>query len=182
VVTLAPPPPAWGIRAHGLPAGAPAPELGLPATPGWSLVRLADYRGSPIVLIFYPGDFTPVCTSELGLFNELLPEFGCFGAKLLAVSCDSLWSHVAYAQELNIQVPLLSDYHPKGVGSRRYDVYREEDGISERALFVIDGDGVISWAYVSPIEQNPGADGVLQALERLTGRHLDLPPAPEATP
>jgi len=137
-------------------------------------VTLDEHQGSPVVLIFYPGDFTPVCTSELGLFNELLSELGSFGAKTFAISCDSLWSHIAYARELNLQIPLLSDFHPKGEVSRRYDVYRDDVGISERALFVVDGRGVISWSHVSPIEVNPGADGVLDALEQVTGKQLEL--------
>jgi peroxiredoxin (alkyl hydroperoxide reductase subunit C) len=153
----------------------------LPATPDGRRFHLADIQRSPVVLIFYPGDFTPVCTSELGLFNELLPEFGSFGAKVLAISCDSVWSHCTYAAELRLQITLLSDFHPKGECSRRYNVYREEDGISERALFVIDGQGSIFWSHVSPIEVNPGADGVLDALERLSGKELQ-PPLPQPPP
>jgi len=161
-------PPASGILAHGLAPGVRAPELGAPATCNGRRVELAEHRGSPVVLIFYPGDFTPVCTSELGLFNELLPDMEEIGANLLAISCDSLWAHMAYARELNIKIPLVSDFHPKGEVSRRYDVFREDIGTSERALFVIDRDGTIFWSHVSPIELNPGADGVLDALERLT--------------
>jgi peroxiredoxin len=182
MVTIAPSPPASGVRAHGLPPGARAPELGLPATPDGRRVTLGEHQGSPVVLIFYPGDFTPVCTSELGLFNELLPELGSFGAKIFAVSCDSLWSHIAYAMELNLQIPLLSDFHPKGEVSRRYDVYRDDVGISERALFVVDGRGVIFWSHVSPLEVNPGADAVLDALEQVTGKQLQLETATPQRP
>lgn len=183
MVTIVTAPPVSGVLAHGLPAGSRAPELGAAATPDGRRLRMADQQGSPVVLLFYPGDFTPVCTNELGLFNELLPELQGFGAKVFAVSCDSLWAHLAYARELNLRIPLVSDFHPKGEVSRRFDVYRDDIGTSERALFVIDGDGVVFWSHVSPIEQNPGADGVLDALERLTGRQLDLPPAtPEARP
>jgi peroxiredoxin len=178
MVTLAPPPPASGIRAHGLPPDTRAPELGMPATPDGRRITLADVQGSPAVLIFYPGDFTPVCTSELGLFNELMPVFGQFGAKVFGISCDSLWSHIAFAKELHIQVPLLSDFHPKGEVSRRYNVYREDVGICERALYVIDDKGVIYWSHVSPIELNPGADDVIDALERLTGKQMEFPTFP----
>jgi peroxiredoxin (alkyl hydroperoxide reductase subunit C) len=178
MVVIAPAPAASGVRATGLPAGTPAPELDLPATPDERRFKLADAAGAPLVLIFYPGDFTPVCTSELGLFNELLPELNSFGAKVLGVSCDSLWVHTAYSKELNLQLSLLTDFHPKGEASRRYNVYRDDIGTSERALFVIDGDGKIFWSYVSPIEVSPGADGVLDALERLTGRKLAPSPAP----
>ena len=172
VATIAPSPPASGVVAEGLPAGRPAPELGLPATPDGRRITLADQRGSPVVLVFYPGDFTPVCTSELGLFNELLPDFSNLGAKVFGLSCDSLWAHIAYAKELNLRLPLLSDFHPKGEVSRRYGVFRDDIGTCERALYVIDAEGTIFWSHVSPIEVNPGADGVIDALERLTGKSL----------
>ena len=107
--TLAPPPPASGVLAHGLPAGTRAPELNLPSTPDGRRVELSHQAGSPVVLVFYPGDFTPVCTNELGLFNELLPELQELGAKIFGISCDSTWSHIAYANELNLRIPLLSD-------------------------------------------------------------------------
>jgi peroxiredoxin (alkyl hydroperoxide reductase subunit C) len=175
MVSLAPPPPASGVRAHGLSRGAAAPELDVPATPDGNRIKLADQRGSPVVLVFYPGDFTPVCTGELGLFNELLPDLQAFGAKVFAISCDSLWSHIAYAKELNLRIPLLTDFHPKGEVCGRFDVYRDDIGTAERALFVLDSDGRIFWSHLSPIEINPGADGVLVALEQLTGRELALP-------
>jgi peroxiredoxin (alkyl hydroperoxide reductase subunit C) len=175
MVLQAPPPPASGVRAHGLSRGTAAPELDIPATPDGNRIKLADQRGSPVVLVFYPGDFTPVCTGELGLFNELLPELQAFGAKVFAISCDSLWSHIAYAKELNLRIPLLTDFHPKGDVCRRFDVYRDDLGTAERALFVLDGDGRIFWSHVSPIEINPGAEGVLAALEQLTGKELELP-------
>ncbi|GMU01562.1 redoxin domain-containing protein [Corallococcus caeni] len=175
MATLAPPPPASGILVHGLPPGTRAPEWDAPSTPDGRRIKLADQRGSPVVLVFYPGDFTPVCTGELGLYNELLPEFGQFGAKVFGISCDSLWSHIAFAKELHIQIPLLSDFHPKGELSRRYNVYREDAGICERALYVIDGKGDIYWSHVSPIEINPGADGVIDALERLSGKQMEVP-------
>jgi peroxiredoxin len=177
MVSLAPPPPATGIQAHGLSRGTAAPELDIPATPDGNRIKLADQRGSPAVLVFYPGDFTPVCTGELGLFNELLPELQSFGAKVFAISCDSLSSHIAYSKELNLRIPLLSDFHPKGEVCRRFDVYREDIGTAERALFVLEGDGRVFWSHVSPIEINPGADGVLAALEQLTGKELELAPS-----
>ncbi len=172
MVNIAPPPPASGVLSHGLSPGGRAPELDVPVTPGGRPVQLADYRGAPLVLIFYPGDFTPVCTSELGLFNELLPDLQALGANVLGISCDSLWAHGAYARELKLRLGLASDFHPKGALSRRYDVYRDDIGTCERALFVVDGEGSIFWSEVSPIELNPGADGVLDALERLSGRDV----------
>jgi peroxiredoxin (alkyl hydroperoxide reductase subunit C) len=171
--SLAPPPPASGIQSHGLARGTAAPDLDIPATPDGNRIKLADQRGSPAVLIFYPGDFTPVCTGELQLFNELLPELEALGAKVFAISCDSLWSHIAYTKEANLRIPLLTDFHPKGEVCRRFEVYRDDIGTAERALFVLDGDGRIFWSHVSPIEINPGADGVLLALEQLTGKDLE---------
>jgi peroxiredoxin len=172
MATIAPAPPATGIRSYGLKPGSKAPELGVQSTPDGRIVTLSQFKGQPLVLIFYPGDFTPVCTGELGLFNELLPELNQFGARVAGCSVDSFACHVAYSHELGLQLPLLSDFHPKGDLARRYDVYREEDGICERALFLVDGQGKIFWSHVSPIEQSPGADGVLDALERLTGKGL----------
>jgi peroxiredoxin (alkyl hydroperoxide reductase subunit C) len=172
MVTIAPPPPASGVLSHGLTPGVRAPDLDVPTAPDGHHTQLSSFRGAPLVLIFYPGDFTPVCTGELGLFNELLPELDRFGAKVLGISCDSVWAHCAYSQDLNLKIPLLSDFHPKGELSRRYAVYRDDIGTSERALYVIDPEGVIFWSEVSPIELNPGADGVLDSLERLTGREL----------
>jgi len=182
MVTIAAPPPAFGVLAHGVPEGSRAPELDVPAAPDGERTLLADYRGSPLVLIFYPGDFTPVCTGELGLYNELLPDLEGLGAKVVAISCDSLWSHSAYAKELKLRIDLLSDFHPKGALSRRYEVYRDDIGTSERALYVIDGGGVIFWREVSPIEINPGAAGVLEALEHLTGREVTLASVPPEAP
>jgi peroxiredoxin len=148
-------------------AGTAAPELDMPSTPDGRRVRLADQRGSAVVLIFYPADFTPVCTSELALFNELLPELGALGAKVFGISCDSVAAHVAFAERLNLHLPLLSDFHPKGAASRRYGVYDEDDGTCARALFVIDAAGAVAWSHVAAPEVNPGAAGVLDALERL---------------
>ena len=144
-----------------------APELDLPATPDGRRIKLGDFRGAPVVLVFYPADFTPVCGSELALFNELLPDLAALGAKLLAISCDSVWSHVAYAERLNLAMPLLSDFHPKGEASRRYGVYRDDAGTSARALFVVDGAGAIFWSEIADPNVNPGAAGVIDALERL---------------
>ena len=155
------------MQPTALEPGTAAPELGLPATPDADRVTLAAYRGAPVVLVFYPADFTPVCGSELALFNELLPDLQAMGARLVAISCDGVWSHVAYAERLNLHMPLLSDFHPKGEVSRRYGVYREDTGNCARALFVVDAAGVIAWSHVAPPDVNPGAAGVLEALEAL---------------
>ena len=150
-----------------LPAGTPAPEFELPTGPDAS-VGLADLRGRPAVLAFYPADWSPVCGDQLALYQAVLPEFERYNAQLVAISVDGAWCHRAYAQARGLTFPLLADFEPKGEVSRRYDAYRVGDGVSERALFVLDGDGVIAWREVVAPEVNPGADGILAALDRLT--------------
>jgi peroxiredoxin len=141
---------------------------------------LDEQRGSPVVLVFYPADFTPVCGEELAIFNEVLPELERHGAKVFGISVDSAWCHRAFAQDRHLRFPLLADFHPKGEVSRRYRSYREQDGFAERSLFVLDRDGKVFWSHVSPIDVNPGVDGVLDALERLDGEQpadsRDAPP------
>jgi peroxiredoxin len=126
-----------------------------------------DFRGTPLILVFYPADWSPVCTDQLALYQELMPEFERLGANLLGISVDGRWCHLAFAKDRNLQFPLLTDFEPKGEVSRIYGVYRAQDGTSERALFVLDPEGIVSWSYVSPTEVNPGADGILRALEDL---------------
>ena len=143
-----------------------APDFELQSTPSQS-VRLSELRGRPVVLVFYPEDWSPVCSDQLALYQELLPEFRKHDAELIGISVDSVWSHLAFAKDRNLRFPLLSDFEPKGEIARLYRAYRAEDGTSERALYVIDADGVVRWSYVSPVGINPGADGILRALEGL---------------
>jgi peroxiredoxin len=152
-----------------LAAGTTAPDFTLPNAPD-SRIRLSDLRGRPVVLVFYPADWSPVCGDEVAIFNEVLPEFRRFDAEVLGISVDGVWCHKAFAEQKHLRFPLLADFEPKGGVSRAYSAYREGEGFSERALFVIDGDGVIQWSYVSPIDVNPGVDGVLKALESLPAR------------
>lgn len=153
-------------RKEPLAVGSQAPDFHLKDTPD-QRVSLSDFEGRPVVLAFYPADFSPVCSNEMSLFNELIDEFRRYDAQMLGISVDNVWCHLAFAKDRNIQFPLLSDFHPKGEVSMAYNAYREEDGESARALYVIDGDGKIAWSHISPIGVNPGADGVLDALERL---------------
>lgn len=146
--------------------GTVAPQFALNATPD-QIVALEDFRGRPVVLAFYPADWSPVCGDQMALYNEVLDEFHRFGAELIGISVDGPWCHLAFAQDRHLHFPLLADFEPKGKVSRLYGVYREADGTSARALFVLDGGGVIRWSYVSPVGVNPGADGVLRALEAL---------------
>lgn len=152
--------------AEVLPAGTVAPEFSL-ANPANERVGLSQYRGKPVILAFYPADWSGTCGDQLALYNEVLPEFQRLGAELLGISVDGRWCHKAYAEDRNFGFTLLADFEPKGEVARRYGAYRTEDGFSERALFVIDAEGVIRWSYLSPIGTNPGADGILTALEGL---------------
>jgi len=157
-----------GAAHHATPLqpGAEAPDFELPSTPDQK-VRLSEFRGQPVILAFYPEDWSPVCSDQLGLYQAVLPEFQKFNAELMGISVDSVWSHLAFAKDRNLHFPLLSDFEPKGEVARTYQVYRAKEGTTERALFVIDADGIIRWSYVSPVGVNPGADGILRALEGL---------------
>ena len=147
--------------------GTKAPDFTLKKSPDQTL-SLSELRGQPVVLVFYPADWSPVCGDELALFNEVLPEFQRYGAQVLGISVDGVWCHKAYAKARNLDFPLLADFEPKGEVSRKYGAYRTQDGFSERALFVLDGEGVIRWSYLSEVTTNPGADGVLAALEEMS--------------
>src|ERR1700736_214129 len=165
---------------HILAAGTPAPEFSLHTTPDQS-VALSDFRGQPVILAFYPADWSPVCGDQMALYNEILPEFRRFDAELIGISVDSAWCHLAFARDRKLKFPLMSDFEPKGAVARTYRVYRQPDGVCERALFVIDAEGTIRWSYVSPIGVNPGADGILAALEALPSSKQEGPYAHTAS-
>ena len=149
-----------------LPAGTPAPDFTLHVTPDQTL-SLQELRGRPVVLAFYPADWSPVCGDQMALYNEVLPEFHRFNAELLGISVDGVWCHAAFARDRNLHFPLLADFGPKGAVAKLYGAFRDGEGFSERALFVVDKNGTITWSYVSPVGVNPGADGILEALEKL---------------
>ena len=149
-----------------LAVGTAAPEFSLHVTPDQTL-SLSELHGKPVVLAFYPADWSPVCGDELSIFNEILPDLLKYEAKLIGISVDGAWCHDAFAKHKHLHFPLLSEFEPKGRVARSYGAYRETDGVCERALFVIDKDGTIAWSYCSPVAVNPGADGILRALEAL---------------
>src|SRR5256885_616539 len=153
-------------RPGPLPPGTEAPEFRLPSTPDQT-VSLSEFRGQPLILAFYPEDWSPVCSDQMALYQELLPEFRKFNAELLGISVDGIWSHLAFARDRNLHFPLLADFEPKGEVARSYQAYRSAEGTTERALFVIDADGIVRWSYISPVGVNPGAEGILAALEAL---------------
>jgi peroxiredoxin len=149
-----------------LTAGTVAPDFTLPSTPDQK-VSLSEFRGRNVVLVFYPADWSPVCGDELAVYNELMPIFHKQQVDILAISVDGIWCHLAFEHDRKLHFPLLSDFEPKGAVAKQYGAFREHDGFAERALFLIDGDGVIRWSYLSPVGVNPGADGILDALDAL---------------
>jgi peroxiredoxin len=154
---------------EALKAGVTAPEFELNSTPD-QRVKLSDFRGRRVILAFYPADWSPVCGDQLALYNELHDEFANHNAFCIGISVDGAWCHTAFREQRGYKLALLADFEPKGEVARAYGVYRPKEGVSERALFVIDEQGVIRWSYVSPIGINPGADGILKALEQMDGR------------
>lgn len=152
-----------------LKAGDRAPNFTLHVTTT-ETASLEQHRGTPVILAFYPADWSPVCGDQMALYNQVLSEFTEFGATLFGISVDGKWCHRAFAEARKLRFPLLADFEPKGAVAKAYGAYRETEGIAERALFVIDKNGIVSWSYCSPITVNPGADGILDALEQLSER------------
>jgi peroxiredoxin len=150
--------------------GTIAPDFTLPSAPDRTLT-LSELRGQRVILAFYPADWSPVCGDQLVLYQEVLPEFQRHNATLLGLSVDGVWCHRAFKEDRRLQFPLLADFEPKGTVSRVYGSYVAREGVSARSLFVLDESGVIRWSYLSPIDVNPGADGILSALEALDGVH-----------
>lgn len=144
--------------------GSKAPDFKLFSSPEQSL-RLIDLAGKKIILAFYPADWSPVCGDQMSLYNEMVDFFKRYNAALIGISVDSKWCHMAFAENRNIRFPLLADFEPKGDIARAYGVYNDDEGYCGRALFVIDENGIIQWSYLSPDGINPGADGIISALE-----------------
>jgi peroxiredoxin len=147
--------------------GAQAPEFTLPDQDG-QLVSLADFRGQTVVLAFYPADFSPVCTDQLSVYQEVRGEFEDRGVKLLGISVDGAFCHRAFRSHLNLDIPLLADFHPKGEVAKAYGVWSEQYGLSARALVMVNGDGVVEWSYRSPPLEVPGANLIFDALDQRT--------------
>ncbi len=145
--------------------GAPAPDFALRDQHGRT-VRLSDFAGDRgVALVFYPFAFSPVCTDQLSVYNELLDEFSARGATLYGVSCDAVWSQKAFQEQLGIDIEQLSDFEPKGAVSRAFGVLHPR-GMPERALVVIGPDGVVKWSYQAPeLAELPGANLIFDALD-----------------
>jgi peroxiredoxin len=145
----------------------PAPDFSLSDGDGRQ-VRLRGLRGRHVVLAFYPGDWTPICSNELTLFQETLDEIHALHTEILGISCDSVPTHKAWAAELKLTIPLLSDFWPHGDVSRRYGVFRADRGTCDRALIFIDSQGTIRevWAAENP-DIAPGLNVLFEALARM---------------
>jgi peroxiredoxin len=145
----------------------PAPDFALPDQDGHE-VTLASLRGQTVVLVFYPLDFSPVCTDQLNVYQEVLPELDQAGVRLYGVSIDSAFAHKAFRRELGVSIPLLADFHPKGEVARAFGVYDEKRGVARRALVMIDPDGVVRWSHMAPSPlEVPGANLIFDALEQV---------------
>jgi peroxiredoxin len=147
--------------------GSSAPDFTLPDQDG-NKVSLADFRGQTVVLVFYPADFSPVCTDQLSVYQEVLPQLEEQGAAVLGISVDGAFCHKAFRQHLNTTIPLLADFHPKGEVAKAYGVWLEEYGVASRSLVMVAPDGVVQWSYSSPPLEVPGANLIFDALEQRT--------------
>jgi peroxiredoxin len=146
-------------------AGESAPEFTLPNHRG-EPVSLSDFRGRKVMLVFYPADFSPVCSDQLSIYQEVLDEIDDAGVQLLGISVDSSWTHNAFRKQLGLDIPLLADFHPKGEVSRSYGAYIDDYGTSNRSLVLIDEEGVVRWVHESPSPiEIPGANLIFDALE-----------------
>jgi peroxiredoxin len=144
-------------------AGTKAPDFSLPDHQG-NEVSLGDFAGRKLILVFYPLDFSPACTDQLSLYQEVLGEIESQGASLVGISVDSSWCHNAFRKHLNLEMPLLSDFHPKGEVSKAYGSYIEQAGLSNRNLVLIE-DGEVKWTHESPTPAEvPGANLIFDAL------------------
>lgn len=146
--------------------GIQAPDFSLFTTSDQK-IKLNQLKGKKVILAFYPADWSPVCGDQMALYNEMLKFFHKQNAELLGISVDSKWCHTAFALDRKLHFPLLADFEPKGAVAKQYDVYDEEVGECKRALYIIDEKGIIRWNYLSPVGINPGADGILDALDEM---------------
>ena len=144
--------------------GERAPEFSLPNHKGED-VSLSDFRGRRVLLVFYPNDFSPVCSDQLSIYQEVKPSLDAAGLELLGVSIDHSWAHRAFRKHLNLDFTLLADFHPKGEVASRYGAYLDDYGTANRSLVLIDSEGVVRWVHESPTPlEIPGANLIFDAL------------------
>jgi peroxiredoxin len=146
--------------------GTIAPDFELAASKQETTFRLSAMRGKRVIIAFYPADWSPVCTDQLSFFNEVVEIFNEKNAVLVGISVDSKWCHIAFSNDRHLDFPLLADFEPKGAVSQKYKAYNKDTGESERALYLIDENGLIEWSHLSPVEINPGVDIILAALDK----------------
>ena len=145
--------------------GSPAPEFSLRNHEGKE-VSLADFRGRKVMLVFYPLDFSPVCTDQLSLYQEVLEQIEERGTSLVGISVDSAWAHRAFREKLGITIPLLADFEPKGAVTRSYGAFLDKVGHGNRSLVLVDEEGLVAWVHESPTPlEIPGANLIFDALE-----------------
>jgi peroxiredoxin len=145
-------------------AGAKAPDFSLPDHDG-NEVSLSDFAGRKLVLVFYPLDFSPVCTDQLSLYQEVLGEIESKGASLVGISVDSTYCHHAFRKQLNLTMPLLADFNPKGAICRAYGAWIDQVDHGNRSLVLIDEEGTVRWSYAAPTPlEIPGANLIFDAL------------------
>ena len=147
--------------------GSTAPDFSLRDQDGRE-VSLADFRGQTVVLVFYPADFSPVCTDQLNIYQEVLDQLEERGAKVIGISVDGSFCHKAFRDHLNLTFPLLADFHPKGEVSRAYGVWSEDYGVASRALVMVGPEGDVRWTYMSAALEVPGANLIFDALDERT--------------
>jgi peroxiredoxin (alkyl hydroperoxide reductase subunit C) len=145
-------------------AGTPAPDFTLPDQDG-ETVSLADFRGRKVLLVFYPLDFSPVCSDQLSLYQEVKPEIEKSGVEILGVSVDHAYAHKAFQAQIGTEIRLLADFEPKGEVARAYGSYLDGAGFANRTLVLVDGDGNVEWTYEAPNPgEIPGANLIFDAL------------------
>ncbi len=144
--------------------GSQAPDFALPDQDG-KIFKLDDLRGKTTVLVFYPLDWSPTCTDQLNVYQEVVADLDAQGAQLIGVSVDSAFSHKAFQDSLGISIPLLADFHPKGAVSSAYGAFIEERGHNRRALVMIGPELTVKWVHESPSPlEIPGANLIFDAL------------------
>jgi peroxiredoxin len=144
--------------------GTPAPDFTLPNHRG-EQISLSDFRGRKVVLAFYPNDFSPVCSDQLSVYQEVLPQINQAGAELIGISTDGSWCHNAFRKHLGLEMTLLADFHPKGEVASAYGAYLEQWGTPNRSLVLIDEDGVVRWVHAEETPLTiPGANLIFDAL------------------
>lgn len=151
--------------------GTSAPDFELYSIPEQKL-RLSELKGKRIIIAFYPADWRTVFTDQMGLYSETINIFHNYNADVLGISVDSKWCHMAFAKERKIRFPFLADFEPKGKVSKAYGAYNEKEGTSQRALFILDENGIIQWSYLSPEDINPGADSIPDELDRMNNKKI----------